>query len=111
MKTIHGYHAHVYFDQNTYDQAQKLCQKACEHFSLKMGKMHRQPAGPHPRGSCQLSFRASLFAGVIPWLLTHRNGLTIFVHALTDNDYLDHTENVLWLGTAEPIDLTILSRG
>lgn len=108
MKTIHGYHAHVYFDEHTYDQALNLSQTASQLFPLRMGRMHQQSVGPHPRGSCQLSFKAALFGEVIPWLLNHRKGLTVFVHTLTGYDYLDHTDNAIWLGDVENIDLSAL---
>ena len=70
--------------------------------------MHQQPIGPHPRGNCQLSFNADLFGQVVPWLINHRGGLTVFIHTITGDDYLDHTDNVLWLGAVEKLDLTML---
>ena len=109
MSAITGYHAHVYFDAATREQADKLCIAAGATFGLKVGRMHDKPVGPHPRGSCQLTIGTKQFADVIPWLITNRNGLTVFIHAETGNALKDHTDHVLWLGPSEPLELSALS--
>jgi len=57
MQRIKGYHAHVYFDASTIDQARALCEQAAQLFPLKMGRVHERPVGPHPDWSC--SWRSS----------------------------------------------------
>jgi aromatic ring-cleaving dioxygenase len=108
MSAIASYHAHVYFDAATRAQAEKLCTEAGQAFGVKIGRMHDKPVGPHPRGSCQLTIGADQFAQVIPWLITHRRGLTVFTHAETGNALKDHTDHVLWLGPSEPLKLSAL---
>ena len=109
MAAIENYHAHVYFDAETREQADKLCKAAGERFGVKVGRMHDKPVGPHPRGSCQLTIKTEQFAEVIPWLVTHRKGLTIFTHAQTGNALKDHTDHVIWLGPSETLTLSALS--
>ena len=104
---ISGYHAHVYYDENTFDQAATLCQSAHERFGLTVGRMHRQPVGPHPCWSCQLTVPAARFGEVIPWLMEARNGLTVFVHGTSGDDLYDHSALVLWLGESQPLKLSI----
>ena len=89
MSAITGYHAHVYYDADTRAQAEQLCKAAGETFGLKVGRMHDKPVDPHPRGSCQLTVKPEQFAQVIPWLVTHRRGPTIFTHAETGNALKD----------------------
>lgn len=108
MSAITGYHAHVYFDAATREQAHALCIAAGEAFGVKVGRMHDNPVGPHPRGSCQLTVPAGQFAMVIPWLIENRRGLTIFAHAETGNALRDHTDHVFWLGPSEPLKLSAL---
>jgi aromatic ring-cleaving dioxygenase len=108
MSAIREYHAHVYFDAATRAQAEQLCQEAGQAFGVKVGRMHDRPVGPHPRGSCQLTVPAEQFAAVIPWLVLHRHGLTVFAHAQTGNALRDHTDHVIWLGPSEPLDLSAL---
>ena len=109
MSTITGYHAHVYYDAPaTREQARRLCEAAGKLFPLTVGRMHDTPVGPHPRGSCQLAFRAELLAEVLPWLVLNRNGLTVFTHANTGDAIKDHTTHVIWLGPSETLDLSKL---
>jgi aromatic ring-cleaving dioxygenase len=109
MSKITGYHAHVYFDAATRERAGQLCAEAARMFGLAVGRMHDQPVGPHPRGSCQLAFGPELFGEVIPWLIVNRSGLTVFAHAESGNALEDHTEHVLWLGPSESLNLAALS--
>ena len=46
----------------------------------------------------------------MPWLVEHRNGLTVFAHANTGGALKDHTEHVIWLGPSEKLNLAALSR-
>jgi DOPA 4,5-dioxygenase len=110
MTAITSYHAHVYFDAASRARALALCEAAGQRFPLTVGRMHDGPVGPHPRGSCQLAFDADRFGEVMPWLVEHRNGLTIFAHANTGDSLKDHTEHVIWLGPSETLNLAALSR-
>ena len=110
MSPITGYHAHVYFDAASREQARALCEAAGRTLGVTVGRIHDNPVGPHPRGSCQLAFAAEHFAAVIPWLIVNRHGLTVFAHAETGDALKDHTEHVLWLGPSETLNLAALSR-
>ena len=104
------YHAHVYFDADTVAQARALCQRVAEECpSVAMGRVHERLVGPHPRWSCQLAFGREQFDGVIARLDAGRNGLTVFVHGLTDDDYADHTAHAMWLGDAAELDLRMFT--
>ena len=105
---IHGYHAHVYFDSESHDSAKTLCETAATLFPLKKGRMHMQPVGPHPDGSCQLAFKAALFGEVIPWLALNRGSLVVFIHPITGQDLVDHRDRALWMGAVRPLDLSVL---
>jgi len=99
------YHAHVYFEQETLPFASDLCKEAGRLFSLQVGRVHQTPVGPHPKWSCQITFSATDFDAFIAWLDAHRQGLSVLVHALTQNNLQDHTEYAYWLGTE--IDLKL----
>lgn len=109
MSPFPAYHAHIYFDKNTLEQAEILCHSAAEHFPVRMGRIHQKPVGPHPFWSCQLSFEAELFAELIPWLNAHRNGLRILVHPVTDDHLKDHRDYAMWLGDSAQLDLSIFN--
>jgi DOPA 4,5-dioxygenase len=104
---ITGYHAHVYFDAQTTAQATKLCQDAADLFQVDMGRIHERPVGPHPMFSCQLGCTPDQFAKLLPWLALNRGGFIIFCHPETGDHLADHSKHVIWLGEAQPIDLSI----
>lgn len=108
---IRGWHAHVYFDAETIDQARDLCERARDTFAIAMGRMHQRPVGPHPRWSCQLAFTPAKFGAVIPWLGQHRKGLTVFIHPITGDDLDDHTNGTIWMGSMPELKLSIFQRG
>ena len=101
------YHAHVYFDADTVEQATRLCETAAARFGVAMGRVHRKPVGPHPCWSCQLVFDAKQFDTLIPWLDAHRGTLSVLVHGLSGNDLLDHTAHASWLGDSWPLNLAM----
>jgi DOPA 4,5-dioxygenase len=107
-RTIENYHAHVYYDADTRAAALKLCEAAGKTFGVKVGRMHDNPVGPHPRGSCQLTIGIGQFAEVVPWLVLNRGPLTVFTHAQTGNALKDHTDHVIWLGPSETLKLSAL---
>ena len=100
------YHAHVYFDASSVDQARALCEEAAAKFGVKMGRVHEKLVGPHPRWSCQLAFDSKQFDSLIPWLDAHRRGLTVLVHADTGEHLEDHTTHAAWLGDPVELDLS-----
>jgi DOPA 4,5-dioxygenase len=101
------YHAHVYFGAAEAAQAAALCAAAGARFGLPVGRVHHQPVGPHPVGSCQISFGQADFEALIPWLEAHRGGLTVLVHGVTGQDLPDHTEHAAWLGEPALLNLSV----
>jgi len=99
------YHAHVYFEQATLEFATNLCDKAGDLFSLKVGRVHQKPIGPHPMWSCQISFSSNDFEQLISWLEVNRQDLNVLVHAVTDDNLKDHTDFAYWLGNDVELNL------
>lgn len=107
MQGVEGYHAHVYFDAQTIDQARALCEEATQRFGLKMGRVHEKPVGPHPDWSCQLAFEHAQLADVVRWLALNRKGLGVLLHPLTGDDLADHTEHAIWMGAVRDLDVSM----
>lgn len=100
-----AYHAHIYFDEQTKLIAKTLCETSAEKFGLRVGRFHEKLVGPHPCWSCQVSFGKREFDAYISWLEAHRDGLTVFVHALTGDELKDHTDYAYWLGEEVQLNL------
>ncbi|GAB5470411.1 MAG: DOPA 4,5-dioxygenase family protein [Rhodospirillales bacterium] len=105
--SVRGFHAHVYFSQETQAQAQRLCEQARDRFGLDMGRMHAKPVGPHPVWSCRLAFGPEKSGAVLTWLALNREGLTVFVHPETGDDLADHSRHAIWMGQMLPLKLEI----
>ena len=110
MNDITGFHAHVYFDEGSVEQARSLCEAAVARFGVSMGRMHERNVGPHPRWSCQLAFPPEQFGEVVPWLALERDGLTIFIHPETGDDLRDHRDRAIWMGEMLPLNLGMFER-
>ncbi|MEZ5659606.1 MAG: DOPA 4,5-dioxygenase family protein [Burkholderiaceae bacterium] len=107
---IRSWHAHVYFDEASAEQAAAVCAAAGAQLPVTVGRLHRSPVGPHPRGSCQLEFAANDLRKVVDWLTWHRDGLTVFMHPNSGDELPDHRDRAIWFGASETLDLTALSR-
>ena len=102
---IRGFHAHVYFDQNSMEKAQRLCEAASKLCPVTIGRMHQKPVGPHPMWSCQLAFAPEVFGEVMAWLALNRDGLIVFTHPETGDDLADHRDHAVWMGDVLPLNL------
>ena len=110
-ENVHSsYHAHVYFDESTVEEARALCANAARRFGVTMGRVHQKLVGPHPHWSCQLSFDSKQFGELIPWLDQHRGQLDILVHGQTGNSLEDHTTHASWLGTPADLNLSVFKK-
>lgn len=105
MPAVHGYHAHVYFDDATLPVAERLKAALAERFQVEIGPNSGGAVGPHPVPQFQMIFTNEQFAGVLPWLMLNRAGLNILVHPLTNDMVDDHTVYACWLGS--PVALTL----
>ena len=103
------YHAHIYFDQETLNFAKQLRQSIRDEFDLEMGEFHQKTIGPHTRWSFSVTFENDSFAVLLDWLTQSCGDLSILIHALTGNDFEDHTQHAYWIGTPVPLDLSRLS--
>jgi aromatic ring-cleaving dioxygenase len=108
--SLHGYHVHIYYKDETQAAAQALSDRLAESFPVQIGK-NPGIAGPHPVPQIQIIFKREAFQQVVPWLMLHRDGLDILVHPLSDNEYDDHTDYALWMGTPIKLKVETLPHG
>ncbi len=99
-----SYHAHVYFDEDSYYKAARLRQWVIERFPVELGNWNLQPRGPHVTPSFYFGFTNDLLPVLIPWLQLNSLGLTILLHPNTDNPKADHLYYTLWVNRSQPVD-------
>jgi aromatic ring-cleaving dioxygenase len=105
-----NYHFHVYFDPETRAAAEKVIAAIADKFDILVGSFHDKPVGPHPVGSCLLTVDTSNFGAVMDWLAKNRDGLTIFIHVNTDNEWKDHTDHTIWMGEMMALNPDVLRK-
>lgn len=110
-RVIKSYHAHIYYDpQRTKDAAARVRQGLAV-FNVQLGSWHDEAVGPHLDAMYQVVFSSDEFAKVVPWLMLHREGLSVLVHPSTGDGYGDHMERSLWLGEKLKLNEKALRRG
>lgn len=107
---ITGFHAHIYFDNTSFDAASRIREGLGANFHVQLGRWHEKPIGPHPQAMYQVAFSSEEFAQVIPWLMLNREDLNILVHPLTGDDVSDHTRFALWLGEKLALNIAALQK-
>jgi aromatic ring-cleaving dioxygenase len=101
---IKSYHAHIYFDDDTYEKAALLRQWAIERFPVELGNWNLEPRGPHVTPSFYFGFTNDLLPVVVPWLQLNSLGLTILLHPNTNDPRADHLHYALWVNRAQPVN-------
>lgn len=104
------YHAHVYFDATTIDNARRICEACRDRFGIVMGRMHEKPVGPHPDWSCQLLVPHDKLGDVMRWLMLNRDGLVVLVHPETGDALQDHTGHAVWMGAVRPLNVSMFEK-
>jgi aromatic ring-cleaving dioxygenase len=107
---VYGYHAHVYYDGETFPGAEKFRETLAANFPVELGRFSGAQVGPHPVPQFQIIFNKGQFQSVVPWLMLNREGLDILIHPLTDDIVDDHTIYALWLGVPIKLKLDTMQR-
>ena len=106
---ITAYHAHIYYDAPTRPVAEAVRAGIAAAFpAARLGRWHDVPVGPHPQAMYQVAFAPDLLPALFPWLLLHRRGLTVLLHAETGDDLADHRDHATWMGAVLPLRLEAL---
>ena len=105
---ITGYHAHIYYDEDSRKRAARIREFIEGNFQVVMGRWRDMPVGPHPQAMSQVAFGTEEFPRIVPWLMLNRDGLTVLVHPETGDAYTDHAVNPLWLGEKLRLNVEML---
>ena len=101
---IKSYHAHVYFDEDSYKKAVQLRQWVADRFDVELGNWNQGPRGPHVTPSFYFGFVPEQLPVIVPWLQLNSLGLTILLHPNTDDPRADHLYYTLWVNRAQPVN-------
>ena len=101
---IKSYHAHFYFDEDTYEKAALVRKWIIERFPVELGNWNLEPRGPHVTPSFYIGFTNDLLPMLVPWLQLNSLGLTILLHPNTDDPRADHLHYTLWVNRSQPVN-------
>jgi aromatic ring-cleaving dioxygenase len=101
---IQSYHAHIYFDEDSWAKAALLRRWVAERFTVELGNWNREPRGPHVTPSFYFGFTNDQLAVIVPWLQLNSLGLTILLHPNTEDPRADHLHYALWINRAQPVN-------
>jgi len=101
---IKSYHAHIYFDEDSFEKAALLRRWAAERFPVELGNWNLEPRGPHVTPSFYFGFNNDLLPVLVPWLQLNSLGLTILIHPNTGDGRADHLYYALWVNRAQPVN-------
>ncbi len=101
---IESYHAHIYFDEDSYEKAVLIRRWVSERFSVELGNWNLEPRGPHVTPSFYFGFTNDLIPVLIPWLQLNSLGLTILLHPNTTDPRADHLHYALWVNRSQPVN-------
>jgi len=110
-RAVQGYHAHIYYDPAKTRDAASRVRAGLTAFNVQLGSWHDGAVGPHLDAMYQAVFSPEEFGKVVPWLMLHREGLSVLVHPSTGDSYGDHLERSLWLGARLKLNEKVLRRG
>jgi aromatic ring-cleaving dioxygenase len=109
VAAIRSYHAHIYFEGAEQRRTAEILRQAiAQRFTLRIGRWHDRPVGPHTRPMYQLAFVPAELPRLVPWLMINRSGLAVLIHPNTGRPRADHLTHALWLGEILAIDATPL---
>ena len=107
---INNYHAHVYYDDDSREEAARLREAIESQFEVTMGRWRDEPVGPHPQAMYQVAFEPKVLPGLVPWLMLNHGDLNVLIHPNTGDDMPDHRDYALWLGKKLDLNLAFLEK-
>lgn len=101
---VKSYHAHIYFNDDTFEKAALIRRWATERFPVELGNWNLEPRGPHVTPSFYFGFTNDLLPVLVPWLQLNSLGLTILLHPNTGDERADHLYYALWVNRSQPVN-------
>lgn len=98
LQDIASFHAHIYYDHDSRDEAAQLRSWIGERFVVTLGSWHDALVGPHAQAMYQVAFANEVFPLLVPWLMLNHGRLSILIHPNTTHPLADHTDHALWIG-------------
>jgi len=107
-----NWHIHVYFAETEIELAREVRENLISLLPqlTYQGQLINQPVGPHPVPMFELHLPETELASATPVIDANRQGLSVLIHPLLEDEVVAHTTAARWLGKKLPLDLDMLIR-
>ncbi|OYY49346.1 MAG: DOPA 4,5-dioxygenase [Methylophilaceae bacterium 17-44-8] len=104
------YHAHIYFNNEQSALATQVREQIIHDIPqlTYRGQLIPMSIGPHPKPMFELHIPGDCINFAMASIDTLREGLSVLIHPVNDNEYLAHTQHAKWLGVALPLKIEVL---
>lgn len=104
------YHAHVYFDAQNSSTAARVRNNIIQDIPqlTYRGQLIPMAIGPHPKPMFELHIPGDCINYAMASIDVLREGLSVLIHPVHNDEYLAHTQEAKWLGTELALNLDIL---
>jgi DOPA 4,5-dioxygenase len=104
------YHAHIYFDGEQSALAEKVRRNIIQDIPqlTYRGQLIPMSIGPHPKPMFELHIPGDCINYAMASIDALREGLSVLIHPVHENEYVAHSEEAKWLGPKLPLKLEVL---
>ncbi len=108
---MHTYHAHVYFSLNEAALAAKVRENIIKDIPqlTYAGQLIPISVGPHTKPMFELHIPAGIINYAKASIDELREGLSVLIHPVQQDELDAHTNSAVWLGTKLALKLEVLS--
>lgn len=106
------FHGHIYFSANQIERAVEVRQNLVNALPqlIYIGKLINKPIGPHAKPMFEIHIPAVEIEQITPVIDDLRQGLSVLIHPVQENELEAHTTGAQWLGEKLPLDLKVLAK-
>ncbi|MBS0425364.1 MAG: DOPA 4,5-dioxygenase family protein [Proteobacteria bacterium] len=106
------FHGHIYFSADQIERATKVRENLATALPqlTYIGKLITQPIGPHAKPMFEIHIPAAEIDRITPVIDELRQGLSVLIHPLQENELEAHTTDARWLGEKLPLNLQVLAK-
>ena len=106
------YHAHIYFNLDEMALAGIVRENILKDLPqlTYTGQLIPIPIGPHPKPMFEIHIPAASINYAMASIDTLRQGLSVLIHPVQDDEMAAHTIDARWLGEKLPLNLDILKQ-
>lgn len=103
------FHGHIYFSESEIELAAKVRENLANALPqlTYIGKLITRPVGPHSKPMFEIHIPASEIDMATSVIDEMRQGLSVLIHPVQENELVAHTVSAKWLGQKLSLDLEI----